>query len=188
MSTAATTSEIAAQLPVGTWKLDPVHTSVEFTARHMMVSKVKGRFKTFSGTITVAEDPLASSVTASIDPASVDTHEEKRDAHLRSPDFFDVEKFPTIEFESTSVRPGSGGHVLTGDLTIHGVTRTVELDLEHNGTGPDPYGGTRTGFTATTEINRKDFGLVWNAAIEGTGGVVVGDKVGITLEVEAVKQ
>ncbi|MGH9068295.1 MAG: YceI family protein [Acidimicrobiales bacterium] len=187
MSQATLTTDIASQLPTGTWQIDPSHSSVEFSVRHAMVSKVKGRFTAFSGTITIEDDPLRSSVEASIDLASVDTHDGKRDAHLRSPDFFDVERFPTMTFVSSGVREGSGGHVLTGDLALHGVTRALALDLEHNGTGGDPWGGTRTGFTATTEIDRKDFGLTWNAAIE-TGGVVVGDKVKITIEVEAVKQ
>ncbi len=176
----------ATDLPVGTWEIDPVHSSAEFSVRHMMVSKVKGRFTKLSGTITVAEDPLASSVEATIDATSVDTHDPTRDNHLRSADFLDVESYPTITFASTEVRAGSGGHQVVGDLTIRGVTRSVTLDLEHNGTGPDPYGGVRTGFSATTEINRKDFGLVWGAAIEGTGGAVVGDKVSIALEIEAI--
>ncbi|MGH9127901.1 MAG: YceI family protein [Acidimicrobiales bacterium] len=175
-------------LPAGTWEIDPIHSSVEFSARHMMVSKVKGRFTSMSGTITVAEDPLAlaSSVEATIEAASVDTHDTNRDNHLRSADFFDVERYPTITFRSTNVRVGTGGHVLVGELSIHGVTRTVELDLEHNGTGPDPYGGVRTGFSATTEVNRKDFGLTFSGTIEGTGGAVVGDKVSIALEIEAI--
>ncbi|MGH9102255.1 MAG: YceI family protein [Acidimicrobiales bacterium] len=187
MSQSTAAAEIAEQLPAGRWTIDPVHSSVELSVRHMMVSKVKGRFTRFSGTIVVGEDPFDSSVTASIEAASVDTHDPNRDNHLRSPDFFDVERFPTLDFRSTEVRPGSGGHVLAGDLTIHGVTRPVELRLEHNGTGPDPYGGIRTGFSAETEINRKDFGLTWNAAIE-TGGAVVGDKIRVTLEIEAVRE
>lgn len=174
-------------LPAGTWEIDPVHSSVEFSVRHLMVSKVKGRFARFSGTITVAPDPLGSSVRASIDVTSVDTHDDKRDAHLRSGDFFDIEKYPTIEFESTSIEAGPQGHVVKGDLTIAGVTRPVRLDLEYNGTGGDPYGGTRAGFSATTEISRKDFGMTYNAALE-TGGVMVGDSAKISLEIEAVKQ
>lgn len=188
MTTGSVTGTTTIDLPAGTWEIDPVHSSAEFSVRHMMVSKVKGRFTRLSGTITVAPDPAQSSVVASIDPASVDTHDTTRDNHLRSADFFDVEHFPTIEFRSTEVRPGTDGHVLVGDLTIRGVTRSVTLDLEHNGTSPDPYGGQRTGFTATTALNRKDFGLTWNAAIEGTGGVVVGDRVNVALEVEAVRQ
>lgn len=180
------TESTSTDLPAGTWEIDPIHSSAEFSVRHMMVSKVKGRFAKLSGTVTVAPDLLASSVEATIDAASVDTHDVNRDNHLRSADFFDVANYPSITFRSTEVKVGSKAHAVLGELTIHGVTRTVELDLEHNGVGPDPYGGLRTGFSATTEINRKDFGLGWGAAIEGTGGAVVGDKVSIALEIEAV--
>lgn len=183
-----TTTITQTELPAGVWEIDGVHSSAEFSVRHMMVSKVKGRFSKLAGTITVAEDPLASSVEATIEAASVDTHDVNRDNHLRSADFFDVEKYPSITFVSTGVERGSDGHVLKGELTIHGVTRTVEMDLEHNGTSPDPYGGVRTGFSATTQIDRKDFGLTFNAPIEGTGGVVVGDRIAISLEVEAVRK
>ncbi|MGH9070241.1 MAG: YceI family protein [Acidimicrobiales bacterium] len=173
-------------LPAGTWEIDSIHSSAEFSVRHMTVSKVKGRFAKLAGTITIAEDPLASGVEATLDATSVDTHDTNRDNHLRSADFLDTEAYPTITFHSSSVKAGSDGHVLVGELSIHGVTRTVELDLEHNGTGPDPYGGMRTGFSATTQINRKDFGLSFDAMIEGTGGALVGDKINISLEIEAV--
>ncbi|HUP69080.1 MAG TPA: YceI family protein [Acidimicrobiales bacterium] len=171
-------------LPAGTWTIDQSHSAVEFSVRHL-VGKVRGQFKSFSGTLTVGEDPLASSVEASIDLASVDTGDEKRDAHLRSPDFFDVENNPSMAFRSTEVRANGNGYTVVGDLSLKGVTRRVELDLDFNGIGPDPWGGLRAGYTATTELSRKDFGLEWNMALEA-GGVMVGDKVKVTLEIEAV--
>ncbi len=186
MSETTYPSDLAKELE-GTWEIDPAHSSVELSVRHMMVSKVKGRFTRFNGTIVIGAEPEASSVRVSIDPASIDTHEPTRDGHLRSPDFLDVERYPTIDFASTGLRPLGDRGELTGDLTVHGVTRPVSLELEYNGTGPDPYGGTRVGFTAATQLNRKDFGLQWNAALEG-GGVVVGDTVKVTIEIEAVKQ
>ncbi|PZS17324.1 MAG: polyisoprenoid-binding protein [Acidimicrobiales bacterium] len=170
-----------------TWEIDPTHSSLEFSVRHMMVSKVKGRFTRFTGTIVIAGEPEQSSVRTSVEAASIDTHESTRDGHLRSADFLDVENCPTIEFASTAVRPTDGGAEMTGDLTVHGVTKPVTLEVEFNGTGPDPYGGTRVGFSATTEISRKEFGLEWNTLLEG-GGAVVGDKATLTFEVEAVKQ
>jgi polyisoprenoid-binding protein YceI len=171
----------------GTWTIDTSHSSAEFVVRHLVVSKLKGRFTSFEGAIKIdAEDPLASSVTASIDLASVDTHDEKRDEHLRSADFFDVEKNPTLTFVSRKVTADGGDEYLVeGDLTIAGVTRTVVLDLEFNGVSADPWGGTRAGFSATTEINRRDFGLEWNVVMD-TGAALVGEKVKIALEVEAV--
>jgi polyisoprenoid-binding protein YceI len=171
----------------GTWTIDPMHSEVGFSVRHMMVSKVRGRFTKFSGELVTAEDPLASSVTAEIDLASIDTGAEQRDAHLRSTDFFDVENHPVMTYRSTGLRHDGADYVLDGELTLKGITRNVPLKVELNGFGPDPYGGTRTGFTATGEINRQDFGVTWNAALE-TGGVVVADKVAISLEIEAVLQ
>ncbi len=153
----------------------------------MIVSKVRGRFGSFQGQITSGEDHLASSVSATVDLASVDTNDESRDNHLRSPDFLDVENHKTMSFTSTSVKPKGDGYVVDGELSLHGVTRPVTLDLEPNGFGQDPFGGTRGGFSATTEINRKDFGITFNMPLEG-GGVVVGDKIQITLEIEAVLQ
>ncbi|HEX4728724.1 MAG TPA: YceI family protein [Jatrophihabitans sp.] len=170
---------------VGTWNIDPTHSDVSFSVRHMMVSKVKGRFGTFSGSIVTAENPLDSSVTAEIDATSIDTNQGQRDDHIRSADFFEVEKHPTITFSSTGVQAAGEDFVVTGDLTIKGHTRSVPLKLELNGFGPDPFGGTRAGFTATTEISRKDFGVDINMPMDG-GGVVVGDKISITLEIEAV--
>ncbi len=171
----------------GTWEIDPSHSSVEFSVRHMMFSKVRGRFGSFRGTIVIGEDPRDSSVEAAVDVASVDTGDENRDAHLRSADFFDVERFPEMTFVSRAVRQEGERYVVAGDLTLHGVTRPVELDLELNGIGTDPYGRTRAGFTATTELSRKDFGLEWNVALE-TGGVLVGDKVQVALEIQAVRR
>lgn len=174
-------------LPVGTWNIDLSHSAATFSVRHLMVSKVRGRFASFSGTVRVPEQPLDAEVEATIDVASIDTHDANRDTHLRSADFFDAEQYPTITFRSRSVRPQGSDFVLAGDLTIRGTTRPVELALEFNGTTGDPWGGTRAGFSATTEISRKDFGMEWNMALE-TGGFVVGDTVKIELEIEAVKQ
>ncbi|HEY8728764.1 MAG TPA: YceI family protein [Acidothermaceae bacterium] len=171
----------------GTWVIDPVHSEVGFTVRHMMVSKVRGRFARFEGQIVTGATPLESSVTASIDLASIDTNNAQRDGHIRSADFFDVETYPTMTYQSTGVRQDGDDLVLDGNLTLKGVTKTVPLRLEANGFGPDPYGGTRAGFSAYAEINRRDFGVDFQAALE-TGGVVVADKVAIHLEIEAVLQ
>ena len=173
----------------GTWAIDPVHSEVSFTVRHMMVSKVRGRFDKFEGTIVTAEDPLASSVTASVDLSSINTGQEQRDAHIRSADFFEVEKYPEMTFVSTAVKAAEEGFVLEGDLTLKGITRPVAFNLEVNGIGPDAYGGTRIGFSATTQINRKDFGVDFNGPIPGApGGVIVSDKVTVNLEIEGVLQ
>ncbi len=171
----------------GTWNIDGMHSEVGFAVRHMMVSKVRGKFTKFSGEVVTADDMLGSSVTAEIELSSIDTGAEQRDGHLRSPDFFDTENYPTMTYRSTGVRPDGGDYVLDGELTLKGVTRQVPLKLEVNGFGPDAYGGTRAGFTATGHINRSDFGMTWNAAIEG-GGVVVADRVDLHLEIEAVLQ
>jgi polyisoprenoid-binding protein YceI len=152
----------------------------------MMVSKVRGHFRTFSGQIVTADNPLESSVTASIDLSSIDTNNEQRDAHIRSADFLEVEKYPTLTYRSTSVRADGDGFVLDGELTLRGVTRQVPLSLEINGFGPDGFGGTRAGFSARAEINRSDFNVSFNAVIEGTGGAVVGEKITIMVEIEAV--
>jgi polyisoprenoid-binding protein YceI len=174
-------------LVAGTWNIDPTHSEVSFTVRHLMVSKVRGLFTKFEGQITVADSLLDSAVTATVDMNSISTREEARDNHIRSADFFEVEKYPTMTFRSTAIRPDGGDYVLVGDLTIKGNTREVEFTLEFNGVSPDPWGGTRAGFTAATEINRKDFGVDIHMPMDG-GGVVVGDKVKINLEVEAVLQ
>ena len=171
----------------GTWSIDPVHSEVGFAARHMMVSKVRGRFRTFSGQIVTGASPLDSSVTAEIDLSSIDTGQEQRDAHIKSADFFEVETYPTMTYRSTGVRQHGDGFILDGKLTLKGVTKDVPLTLELNGFGPDPYGGTRVGFTATGEINRRDFGVNFSAVME-TGGAVVSDKITLHLEIEAVLQ
>mgnify|MGYP001259037004 CR=1 FL=1 len=175
------------QIPAGTWTIDPSHSEVGFSVRHLMVSKVKGNFETFEGTITIAEDPLQSSVTAEVDLSSINTRDEQRDGHLRSADFFEVENHPKLTFTSTSVEPKGDDYVVTGDLSIKGTTKSVVLDLEFNGVHPDPWGGTRAGFSAETEISRKEFGVDFEIPMDG-GGVVVGDKIKVLLEVEAVLQ
>ncbi|MFU8853198.1 YceI family protein [Micromonospora sp. SL1-18] len=172
----------------GTYQLDAAHKRVGFVARHMMVSKVRGEFGEATATITVAEDPMRSSVSATIQAASINTSQTDRDAHLRSGDFLDAEKFPTLEFRSTGVKSRDGNEfVLTGELTIKDVTRPVELEVEFEGVGRSPYGQDIFGFSASTEIDREEFGLTWNVALE-TGGVVVGKKIKIEIEGEAIRQ
>lgn len=175
-----------ATLPqVGTWTIDPSHSSVEFVARHLVISKVKGRFGAFSGSINIdPSDPLASTVEATIQVASVDTRDEQRDAHLRAPDFFDAEQFPQVTFRSTSLRRDGGGFQVDGDLTIKGVSKPVVLSLEYNGTSGDPWGGIRAAFSAATEVNRRDFGLNFDVKLD-TGGALVGERIKIVLEIEA---
>ena len=172
-----------------TWQIDPAHTSVEFAVKHMMITTVKGRFTDVSGTVVADEaEPTRSTVEATMSVATIDTRAEQRDGHLRSADFFDVEKYPTITFTSRRIEGDpTGAFRLVGDLTIRGVTKEVTLDVTNEGRGRDPWGGERAGFSATTKINRKDFGLTWNQALE-TGGVLVGDDVKISIEVELVKQ
>ncbi len=175
------------EIPAGTWTIDPSHSEVGFSVRHLMVSKVKGNFERFDGTITIAPDPLQSSVAVEVDLSSINTRDEQRDGHLRSSDFFEVETHPAMTFVSTKVEPVGSDYRVTGDLTIKGTTRSVVLALEFNGVHPDPWGGTRSGFSATTEISRKDFGVDFEIPMDG-GGVVVGDKISVSLEVEAVLQ
>ena len=174
---------------VSTWNLDPVHSLAEFKVKHMMISNVKGQFTRLSGLITLDENDITKSqVEASIEAASINTSDAQRDAHLRSADFFDVEKFPTLSFRSTSVTAKSGGELaVAGNLTVHGVTRPVQFNVEGlSSPAKDPWGNTRLGLSATTRISRKDFGLTWNTALE-TGGILVGDDVSITLEVQFIK-
>lgn len=175
-----------------TWNIDPVHTSVEFAVKHLMFTTVRGRFKKVAGTIVVDErQPDNSTVNVEIDAASIDTGVEDRDAHLRSDDFLDVDAHPTITFRSKRIEgaafePGESFRVI-GDLTIRDTTMEVTLDAVFEGRGGDPWGGERAGFRATTEIDRRDWGLRWNQALE-TGGVLVGYEVRIELDVQAVKQ
>ncbi|HUY85787.1 MAG TPA: YceI family protein [Acidimicrobiales bacterium] len=178
--------EIPGYIP-GKWELDPVHTDISFTVRHMMVSKVRGHFTDFDGTIVTADNPLESSVQVNVRLNSINTANEDRDNHLRSADFFEIEKFPTMSFTSTGVRAVGSDFELDGELSLHGVTKPIVLKLEVNGFSKDPYGGTRSGFSASGEISRKDFDIVFNMPIDG-GGVVVGEKVSIHLEVEAILQ
>jgi polyisoprenoid-binding protein YceI len=171
----------------GTWTIDPVHSEVSFVVRHMMVSKVRGRFDKFEGTIETTADPLQSAVMATVDLSSVNTGSETRDNHIRSEDFFHVEKHPTMTFRSTRIRPEGENFLLDGELTLRGVTKPVTFFLELNGFGPDPYGGTRSGFSATTEINRNDWEVSYNGPIPGaSNGMVLSDRVTINLEIEAV--
>jgi polyisoprenoid-binding protein YceI len=171
----------------GTFDLDVAHSAVGFTVRHLMVSKTRGSFGTFSGTVVIAEDPYASSVEVTIDPASVTTGDAKRDEHLRSADFFDVEQFPEITFRSTKVRDHKGDRfVLEGDLTVHGVTRPVVLDAVFEGLATSRWGTQAVGFSATTELDREAFGLTWNQALE-SGGVLVSDEVKLNIDVQASK-
>ena len=170
-----------------TWKVDSAHSHVEFAVRHLMIATVKGRFAAVEGTVT-ADDGLAdASVDVTIDVASIDTRQEQRDAHLRSADFFEVDRYPTITFKSRRSEQGPDNVVrLVGDLTIHGVTKEVTLTVVPEGRGKDPWGGERAGFSASTKINRHDFGLTWNQVLE-TGGIAVGTDVKISIDVELVR-
>ena len=185
--TATTAIETVPGYLAGTWAIDPVDSDVGFVVRHMVVAKVRGRFTKFEGQIVTGENPADSSVTATIDLTSIDTGNQQRDDHIRSADFFEVETYPTMTYRSSGVRQDGDDLVLDGQLTLKGVTKDVPLRLELNGFGPDAYGGTRVGFTATADINRRDFGVNFNAALEA-GGAVVADKIAIHLEVEAVLQ
>ena len=170
-----------------TWQIDPAHSLVEFSVRHMMFSTVKGRFTGLQGTIVdVADDPTQSSVEVSIDAASVTTGDDNRDGHLRSADFFNVEQYPTITFASRRIEGSREQFTVSGDLTINGVTREVALDATFNGAATNPFGKTVAGFSAETKINRKDWGLNWNAPLEA-GGVLVSDQVKLSLEVQAAR-
>jgi polyisoprenoid-binding protein YceI len=171
------------------WKIDSAHSEVTFSVRHMMISTVRGRFNTVNGTVDFDETtPGNSSVQVEIDASSIDTREKQRDDHLRSPDFLNVATYPTITFVSKRVEPIDENHgKITGDLTIHGVTKEVVLETEYAGQAKSPWGTTSAGFSAKTKINRKDFGLEYNAALE-TGGVLVGDEVKIDIEMEIIKE
>jgi len=175
-----------AQLSAGTWAIDPVHSSINFSVGHLIVSKVRGRFENFSGAIVVAEDGTPS-VTAEIAVDSISTNNEQRDAHIKSADFFEVEKYPTAAFRSTGVRTSGDKYVVDGDFTLKGVTKPVSLDLEFNGVNPGMGHGEVAGFEASVVLNRKDFGIDIDMPLE-TGGTVVGDKITIALDIEALKQ
>ena len=176
------------EIPVaGTYTIDPTHTSVEFIGRHLMITKVRGRLPDVSGTITIDDEPTRSHVEVEIQVATLDTGDAQRDDSLRSVDFFDVEHYPTITFRSTQVEPGtSETWMVTGDLTVRGVTRPVTLEVDFDGANASPFGDERIAFSAATDVNREDWGLTWNVALE-TGGVVVGDEVAIEIEVELVR-
>jgi polyisoprenoid-binding protein YceI len=168
----------------GTWKVDHIHSDLRITARHLMVAKVRGTFEDFDATIVVGEDPLDSTVQIEAKAASVTTGTTDRDNHLRSADFLDVEQYPLVTFESTSLKPSGDEWKLTGDLTIRGVTRPVTFDLVFEGATTDPYGNTKAGFSAEGEIERRDWGLTWNVPLEN-GGVLVSEKFKIEFDIEA---
>lgn len=178
-----TTAIALPELTAGTWAIDPTHSTVGFTVRHLVVSKVRGRFQNFSGTVTVATDGTPS-VDAKIDVTSITTDNEQRDGHLKTADFFEVEKFPTATFKSTSVKADGGDFVVTGDFTLHGVTKSIDLKLEFNGVNAGMGNGPVAGFEASTTINRKDFGISIDMPLEG-GGAVVGNKIVLNLDIEA---
>jgi polyisoprenoid-binding protein YceI len=170
-----------------TWKLDPTHSHIEFSAKHMMITTVKGRFADFEGAVTGnPESPAGATVTVTIKTASIDTRTDQRDGHLRSADFLDAEKFPTIAFRSTKISGTKDKFTLTGDLTIRDVTRPVTLDVTFEGQGADPWGGTRAGFNATGKIDRREFGLTWNQALEA-GGVLVSNEIKLHIDAQFIR-
>src|SRR4029453_10800443 len=181
-------SSTAVEIPgyvAGTYTIDPGHSDVAFSVRHLMVSKVRGHFTRFQGELTLTPDPLASSVTATIEVASIDTNNPQRDDDLRSANFFQIDQYPTMTFGSVGIRHGEDGFDVDGELTLHGGTRPVTLALDVNGFTRDPYGGTRAGFSATTELNRGDFGISTNIPMDG-GGVVIGDRIRVFLDLQAI--
>lgn len=183
----STTTTLPTALVAGTWTIDASHSEAGFSVRHAGISKVRGTVAITEGTIVVGDDLTVTSVAATLDPSIISTGDAGRDGHLKSADFFDVEQFATWTFTSTSVRADGSDYVIVGDLTIHGVTKSVELETEFNGTAVDPYNNLRAGFSASTTISRKEFGLTWNAALEA-GGVLVSDKVVISIDIAAIKQ
>jgi polyisoprenoid-binding protein YceI len=184
--TAMTSTAIAGSRT--TWTIDPSHSTIEFVAKHMMITTVKGRFAEFTGAVVADEERLAdSSVEVTMQAASLDTRSEQRDAHLRSPDFLDVERYPEVTFRSTGLRGTKDAFELTGDLTIRDVTRPITLDVTFEGEGKDPWGGTRASFSAKGKFDRRDFGLTWNVALE-TGGILVSNEVKINIEAQLVAQ
>lgn len=173
-------------IPAGIWNVDPTHSRVGFVARHMMVTKVRGQFSDYTVDVVIGDDPLDSKVSVAVQMVSVDTGNADRDGHLRTNDFFDIDSHPTMTFESTRFIADGDDYKMIGDLTVKGVTREVEFDVEFEGLGTDPWGGTRAGFEAKAVIDRTDFGVEFNAPLE-TGGVLLGDKVTIELDVQLVK-
>jgi polyisoprenoid-binding protein YceI len=174
-------------MALATWTIDASHSGIHFSIRHLVIAKVRGKFTKFGGTIELDEaDMTNSKVNVEIETASIDTAEEKRDGHLKSPDFFEVEKFPKATFVSKSIKKNGDDYAVTGAFTLHGVTHDVTLQATFEGKGKDPWGGERVAFGAKTSLNREDFGLKWNQALEA-GGVLVGTKVDLELEVEAIK-
>lgn len=184
MAATADVAGTAAQSKAGTWQIDPSHSGVEFAVTHLMISKVKGRFTDISGTVVTDGTPDGSKIQVEIGAASVSTHDDARDAHLRSADFFDVEKFPKIRFVSTGIKSrGDSDFRVSGDLTIRDVTRPIEMDVSAEGSGRDPWGNDRAGFSGTVRIDRRDFGLTWNQVLEA-GGVMVSNEVKLSIDVE----
>lgn len=183
----STATALPTDLVAGTWTVDASHSEASFSVRHAGISKVRGTVAITEGTIVVGEDLTVTSVTATLGASTISTGDAGRDGHLKSADFFDVEQFATWTFASTSVRAAGGHYALVGDLTIHGVTKSVELETEFNGTAVDLYNNLRAGFSASTTISRKEFGLTWNAVLEA-GGVLVSDKVVISIDAAAIKQ
>ena len=174
------------QLPQGTWTVDAAHSRIGFVARHMMVTKVRGTFHDFDAEVKVGGDLLDSTVRVEVRMDSIDTGNADRDGHLRTNDFFDIQQYPTMSFQSTGFAAEGGTYLMHGDLTIKGVTKPVTFELEFDGLGTDPWGGTRAGFSAATTVNRRDWGIEWNAPLEA-GGVLVGDKVAIELDIQLVQ-
>ena len=186
MSAPATAAQSASL--AGTWQIDTAHSGVEFAVTHMMISKVRGRLSDITGTLVTDGTPAGSQIEVEIGTASIDTHEASRDTHLRSADFFDVEKFPKITFRSKSVTAKSANEFhVTGDLTMHGVTKPIEMDVSSEGTGRDPWGGERVGFSSTFNVDRRDFGLTWNQALEA-GGVLVSNTVKVTVDAQFTRK
>ncbi|MGV8976854.1 MAG: YceI family protein [Cellulomonas sp.] len=183
----STHTALPTDLVAGTWTIDASHSEAGFSVRHAGISKVRGTVAITDGTIVVGEDLTVTSVTATLDPSTISTGDAGRDGHLKTSDFFDVEQFGTWTFTSTAVRAAGSDYVVVGDLTIHGVTRSVELETEFHGTAVDLYDNLRAGFSASTTISRKEFGLTWNAALEA-GGVLVSDKVVLSIDASAIKQ
>jgi polyisoprenoid-binding protein YceI len=187
MSTSAAQAEAGLRLPgPGTWRIDPAHTSIEAVARHLMITKVRGKFSEFDGSFELGERPEDTKISLTIKSASIDTRDAKRDGHLRSPDFLDVERFPTIQFVSTDVKPVGDGWNVTGDLTIRGISVPIVIESSYLGVVTDPFGNDKAIFSGRTELDREAFGMTWNVALE-SGGVLVGPKLAVELEVQAVR-